>query len=84
MNKNEIKEKMEMIRPEVEKTIEKYKKQSVSFTELLAVVLMALKLTGFISCGWWVVAAMFIVPKICCFVCCIIACYIKSVKILKD
>ena len=84
MNKNEIKEKMEMIRPEFEITIEKYKKQPVSFTELLAVVFMALKLTGFISWSWWIVAAVFIVPKICCLVCCFIACYLKSVKILKD
>ena len=84
MNKNEIKEKMEMIRPEVEKTIEKYKKQSVSFTELLAVVFMALKLTGFISWSWWIIAAVLVVPKIYYFVCCVIACYLKSVKILKD
>lgn len=84
MEKNEIKEKMEMIRPEMEKIMEKYKKQPVSFTELLAVVFMALKLTGFISWSWLIVAAVFVVPKIYYFVCCMIACYFKCVKILKD
>ena len=84
MNENEIKEKVEMIRPEVEKIIEKYKKQPVTFTELLTVVFISLKLAGIISWSWWIIAAVFVVPKIYYFVCYFIACYLKVKKLLKN
>lgn len=84
MNKNEIKEKVEMIRPEVEKIIEKYKKQPVTFTELLTVAFISLKLAGIISWSWWIIASVFVVPKIYYFVCCFIACYLKVKKLLKN
>lgn len=84
MNENEIREMFEVSKPVVEKVCEKYKKKPVTFTELLTVAFISLKLAGFISWSWWIIAAVFIVPKIYYFVCCFIACYLKVKKLLKN
>ena len=84
MNEKEIRETYEVAKPVVEKVCEKYKKKPVTFTELLTVAFISLKLAGIISWSWWIIAAVFVVPKFYNFISCQIACYLKVKKLLKN